>query len=127
MAYDKPGEKTEKVEQVAWNLSQNDILLIGELWRKSTSEILSGFIAECYFTVNEVVILIYTDLKEPEDEKLEKMQKEIGGLIPKSNSNVTTQQQLGAKVQEYRKYVRVLLGNYGYLIAKKESSTAVFD
>ena len=124
MAYN---EETETTDQSAWNLSQADILLMSEFLRRAASQSLNGLIVDCYYTTKEIRFLIHTDLKKDEDTALDKLENDIQQRIGKARiGNPTAIKELGNYLIKYRKYIRELLGKYGYLMTKKEDSAKLY-
>ncbi len=120
-------EDPDDFDKSAWNLSQNDILLMAELWRKATRESLSGDPEGCFYTTKEIRFLIHTDLKDYEDEKLDELESEIQKLIGEMRKGTANaRSDLGEKLVTYKKYMRELLGKYGYLFSKKDDSSKMF-
>ncbi len=124
MVYDGP---PEVVDQSAWNLSQADILLMSELWRKATTESLHGDAVSCYYTSKEIRLLIHTDLKQAEDRILDDLEKNIQeDMVKAAGGDRISKNRIGNNLIKYRKYIREVLGKYGYLMTKKEDSSKLY-
>jgi transcriptional regulator with XRE-family HTH domain len=135
--------QAEISEQSAWNLSQHDIFLMGNLWRMATSKYLRGDTHGAYFETVEIRNLLHTDLKSEEDSFLNEIEKRIDKvyvLILRIQRKLDEWEEdeapdillkkmkrlkvlHGSYVMKYRRAIREMMGKYGYLVAKKEDRT----
>lgn len=137
--------RVDASEQAAWNLSSHDIMMMGSLWSMGTSKYLRGDIRGAFFDTSEIRNLIHNDLKADEDSNLDELTRRIDrvhrvltrfqrkveadedeeDLMEVLNKITKLKEINGGLVNKYRRYLRELMGKYGYLMAKKEDETSI--
>lgn len=137
-------EYETKIEQSAWNLSQHDLFLMGDLWRAATYKFLKGEYQSSFFDTVEIRNLIHTDLDADEDEKLDKIESKVIivyrllqsqlALLDNEEDEEEDLRKIKLKLErlknqhayyvtKYRRTIREAMGKYGYLFSKKRDIT----
>ena len=128
--------------QSAWNLSQADIIQMAALSQRASTQFLKGNIQGSYFTTTELRTLLHTYLNAEEDKNLDLLEKNVARAwnlylkVLKDNDldeyddikfQVLKPRNTHAHfVKKYRRYIRELLGKYGFLFGEKEDSSKMF-
>ena len=135
----------KKVEQSAWNLSQDEVMKIASLRYRAQSNFLRGELQKCYWHTSEIRELIHTDLQKDEDDILDNLEQKIEiinnirNVLKKQldylrdeeeDENIQEVEVLKKKfnkastihmnlIKKYRRRISEYLGKYGYLTTKK--------
>lgn len=134
-------QKSQKLS--AWNLSQDLMFQLNHLMISCSYNYRKGRLQESFFDAEEMAMLIYTDLTDAQEKKLDKIAENIGKLYAKIqyHEKIMEVQELSLvrkkvylylknthaqQVKRYRKLVWVLLGENGYLVSKKEDASKMF-
>lgn len=126
-------------DQVSWNLSSMLIKHIALLLQRSSNQYARGDYIACFISLKEIRFLIYADLTGPEVEVLRILEGKINEqanksikVTPRGFSQMAKEDytkimsSTNKDLTEYREEIMELLGDKGYLIAKKKDSGRMF-
>lgn len=126
-------------DKSAWNLSQDLILQIGSLIGRVSNRWDRGDVMGSFYSVQEIKVLIWTDLSKEERIELKKIEadvhlskREFLSAIKRREENALSRRiplQIRDKtptlVMRYRLRIMELLDKYGYLISRKQDSKRI--
>lgn len=139
--------KPPSITKSAYNLSENDIFLLGALGRRASNSYLRGQVQDSYFFTEELRYVVDYFLSQDEADQLDNLENKISkiySLLKKSQRVLEDYEDDDEKtisfmeekinkikdlhshyVKNYRKMMRKFMSRYGLLFKEKEDYTRI--